>query len=336
MPGRPASSYLSTVRRILFRLGLLTGGLLGVMWIAGWLVVFQPVFGSNPTSELRVDPEALKRHVRMISEELSPRGYVNAPNLERCVDYIASEFEKRGARVEIQEYEVGGRRYRNVIGTFGTGDADRWIVGAHYDAFGDLPGADDNASGVAGLIELAGLLGAEEGPPNVELVAYALEEPPFFRSRFMGSAIHAWQLKEQQANVRGVVILEMIGYFDDAWMSQSYPVALMRAWYPSRGNFIALAGRLDQRAFVRDFKVAMKGRSDLPVYSINAPAVVPGIDFSDHLNYWRHGYNALMVTDTAFYRNREYHTAGDTWERLDYRRMADVVVMIAGALHASR
>jgi len=117
----------------------------------------------------------------------------------------------------------------------------------------------------------------------------------------------------------------MIGYFSDAWFSQGYPFPLLRAFYPSRGNFIAVAGRLDQRRFTRQIKAGMKGATPLPVWSINAPASLPGLDFSDHRNYWDQGMNAVMVTDTSFYRNKEYHEAGDTWDRLDYTRMAYVV-----------
>lgn len=332
MAGSTPNRFSGGVLRLLARVAALLGILLAIVWVAAWIVICQPVFSSNPRSEETVDPVELEKHVRRLSEYLSPRSYANAPNLERCVEYIASEFQKRGAVVEIQEYSAGGRPFRNVIGRFGSGRGGLWIVGAHYDAFGETPGADDNASGVAGLIELAGLLGAQHAPPDVELVAYALEEPPFFRSHYMGSAVHAWQLHEQRVDVHGVVVLEMIGYFDDAWMSQDYPTALLRALYPSRGNFIALAGRLDQRVFVRNFKRRMKGLADLPVYSINAPPNLAGIDFSDHTSYWQYGWPALMITDTAFYRNKAYHTVDDTWDRLDYRRMADVVTMVFGAL----
>lgn len=301
-----------------------------VAWLTCWILFFQPVVVSNPRSDARVSPERLAAHVRTLSEQFSPRSSLNAPNLERAAVYIADEFRKAGAAVDIQEYAVGGRPYRNVIASFGRrgSPAPLWVVGAHYDAFGETPGADDNASGVAGLIELARLLALNPDPPATELVAYGLEEPPHFRTATMGSAVHAGSLRARNASVRGAVILEMIGYFSDEPGSQSYPIGALRAFYPSRGNFIALVGNLDQRKFVRDFKAAMQGTTDLPVYSINAPASMPGIDFSDHLSYWAAGIPALMVTDTAFYRNREYHKAGDRWDRLDYDRMADVVTMV--------
>ncbi|MEI8313452.1 MAG: peptidase M28, partial [Verrucomicrobiota bacterium] len=144
----------------------------------------------------------------------------------------------------------------------------------------------------------------------------------------MGSAVHAKELREKGINVRGVVILEMIGCFSDGWMSQDFPFPLLRLFYPSRGNYIAVVGRLDQWPFMRELKKNMQGATGLPVYSINAPASLPGVDFSDHLNYWETGCNAVMVTDTSFYRNHDYHDEGDVWSRLDYKRMAEVVVAV--------
>ena len=152
----------------------------------------------------------------------------------------------------------------------------------------------------------------------------------------MGSAVHAQSLADAQADVRGVIVLEMVGYFRDERGSQSYPSLLLKLMYPSRGNFIAVAGPWDQGDWIKTVKIGMKGATDLPVYSIRAPSAVPGIDFSDHLNYWPHGFKAIMVTDTAFYRNRSYHTPTDTADRLDYDRMAQVVVALFEALQMTR
>lgn len=299
-----------------------------VLWLAGWVILCQPNFPGGQKSSVSVDPEALKKHVRVISEEFFPRGCLNTRNLDRCSDYIRTELEKTGARVRVQEYSEHGRTYRNVIARFGRGDEGLLVVGAHYDACGPMPGADDNASGVAGLIELARLFGRAPVDRNIELVAYSTEEPPYFRTPSMGSAVHAKELRERGINVRGVVVLEMIGCFSDAWMSQDFPFPLLRLFYPSRGNYIAVVGRLDQWPFMRELKKNMQGATDLAVYSINTPASLQGVDFSDHLNYWETGCNAVMVTDTSFYRNHDYHDKGDIWERLDYNRMADVVVAV--------
>jgi hypothetical protein len=141
----------------------------------------------------------------------------------------------------------------------------------------------------------------------------------------MGSAVHARSLREQGASVRAMISLEMIGYFSDREGSQRLPSPLLKAVYPTRGDFITVVGKMDQGPLVRTVKRAMRGASTLPVYSINAPRAIPGVDFSDHANYWDAGYDAVMVTDTAFYRNPNYHAHTDTAETLDYVRMAAVV-----------
>jgi hypothetical protein len=148
----------------------------------------------------------------------------------------------------------------------------------------------------------------------------------------MGSAVHAASLKREGARVSVMFSLEMIGYFSDAEGSQGFPFSSLSLFYPSRGNFIAVVGDVGEGLLVRRIKKAMLAASSLPVYSINALAFIPGIDFSDHLNYWNEGYRAVMITDTAFYRNHAYHTFADTAGRLDYQRMALVVEGVYGAI----
>jgi Zn-dependent M28 family amino/carboxypeptidase len=167
---------------------------------------------------------------------------------------------------------------------------------------------------------------------RVELVAYTLEEPPFFRSEQMGSAMHAKALKQEGAVVRVMFSLEMIGYFSDARNSQQFPSSAFSLFYPTEGNFISVVGKMDDGMLVRRIKKAMTRATSLPVYSINAPRLIPGVDLSDHLSYWREGYPAVMITDTAFYRNANYHTLDDTAERLDYRRMGQAVEGVYAAV----
>jgi Zn-dependent M28 family amino/carboxypeptidase len=294
--------------------------------------ISQPTLRRNTVSALVVDPQRLNDHVVMLSETCHPRDWEHVANLERCAGYITSHFTNAGAAVEAQVFDVRGQAYRNVIGRFGVGRGEKIVVGAHYDACADTPGADDNASGVAALIELAYLLQRNAPDREIELVAYTLEEPPFFRTQHMGSAVHARRLAKEDTDLKGVIVLEMVGCFSDEKGSQSYPSLLLKLMYPSRGNFIAVAGPWDQGDWIKAIKIGMKGTTDLPVYSIRAPSVVPGIDFSDHLNYWPHGFKAIMITDTAFYRNRAYHTPADTADSLDYNRMAKVVVALYEAL----
>ena len=307
-----------------------------ILWgaIAGTLLLItQPMFSSfvKNTEVPDVSPERLKTHVQKLSEEFSPRSYIDTENLDRTAAYIKHEFEQTRGQVTEQPYKANGKSYRNVIAMFGKESKERIVIGAHYDVCEPLPGADDNASGVAGLIELAYLLGKTELPMQIELVAYTLEEPPFFRSETMGSAVHAASLKKQGVQVRAMMSLEMIGYFSDEPNSQSFPNPVLRLFYPSRGNFISIVGNFGQINLVRKMKRTMRANTSLPVYSINAPSWLPGIDFSDHLNYWKNDFPAVMITDTSFYRNQNYHTAQDTLEKLDYNRIAQVVQ----AVHAT-
>ena len=287
--------------------------------------VTQPGVRAIRSADTSIDAAALERHVRMLSSTLHPRSHEDPANLDAAADYVLAELRAMGARTDVQSFEVGGRTYRNVIARFGASHGPLLVIGAHYDSCGDTPGADDNASGVAGLIELARALRATPPAQAVELVAYTLEEPPFFRTESMGSFQHARALSRQGREVRLMLSLEMIGYFRDTPRSQQYPMAALKALYPREGNFIALVGAYRDFGAMRRVKGLFKGVSDLPVTSINAPSLVQGVDFSDHASYWRFDMPALMVTDTAFLRNPNYHGPGDTADKLDYARMAQVV-----------
>ncbi|HVE72732.1 MAG TPA: M28 family peptidase [Thermoanaerobaculia bacterium] len=270
----------------------------------------------------RADARTLEAHVRFLTNDVRPRGAAYPENLDRAARYIAGHFRAAGGRTSLQTFDARGRRYSNVVAEFGpasSGDAVL-VIGAHYDAFtetGPLPGADDNASGTAGLIELARLLGRSDVRRPVVLVAYTTEEPPFFGSEQMGSAVHAASLASP---VRGMICLEMIGYFAE---TQSWPNALFRWIYPTRGDFIGVAGGWNDRHLAREVKRAIAGAGGIRVVSFSGPRETS--DASDHRNYWARGWPAVMVTDTAFLRNPHYHTAHDTAETLDYARMARVV-----------
>src|SRR5215212_6638455 len=320
-------------RRRIIRLMLFVVLIFLVLLACVWFWVTQPLLSrARPNSERTVDPSRLEAHVRKLSIELGPRDASHIENLDRVAAYIKDEFSQTTARVSEQVYHVQGLTYRNVVAYFGPESEERIIVGAHYDTAGPLPGADDNASGVAGVIELARLLGRQQPPLRVELVAFSLEEPPYYRTTGMGSSVHAESLRNQNVQVRAMFSLEMIGCFSDTPNSQFFPVGVLSAFYPSRGNFIAVVSRMSDGLLVRRTKSAMRNAAPLPVYSINAPRSVPGVDFSDQLNYWQAGYSAVMITDTAFYRNRNYHTAQDTAEKLDYKRMAMVVEGVYAAV----
>ncbi len=290
--------------------------------------VTQPVptgSGPPPNPLIEVDPERLKNHVRIMTREMAPRNFQHFENMEKTADYIHEKFDGAGARISELSYEINGKTFRIVSGFFGPETKERLIVGAHYDAVPGSPGADDNASGVAGLLEMATILGDNPPSMKVELVAYPNEEPPFFYTTLMGSYVHAMHLKEEKIPVRLMIALESIGYFTDKPFTQLFPNPFFRLFYPSRGNFIAVVSRLREGPAVRRIKKVMRTVPDLSVYSFNGPSFIAGVDYSDHRSYWKAGYRALMVTDTAFYRYDHYHTPQDLPENLDYKRLSKVV-----------
>lgn len=322
----------SLLSSVVLLIGILAGGV---------AVVTQPFVRGVTSLPPQVDSKRLEAHVKRLSVDLYPRSHDQFRNIDLAAQYILNEFKAAGGRVTVQEVSVQDATYKNIVARFGPASGPVVVIGAHYDSHGDAnggakhprgytpethtPGADDNASGVAGLLELARLLGRTAQAQPIELVAYALEEPPHFRTEHMGSAWHARSLRAAKQDVEFMLSLEMIGYFSDEPGSQTYPVPAMSHLYSDRGDFIALVGKLSDFGAMRRIKAIMAGATSLPVYSINAPPLLQGIDFSDHLNYWQEGFPSFMVTDTAFMRNKNYHLAGDTYEKLDYARMSKVV-----------
>jgi Zn-dependent M28 family amino/carboxypeptidase len=269
-----------------------------------------------------IDQQALKNHVIFLSQTAAPRNSEHPENLDKVAKYIKAQLSKSTDSVEFQKYLVRNKEFKNVIAKYGPESSDLIVIGAHYDSYSSFAGADDNASGVAGLIALGKLVSTMALTSQIVLVAYSLEEPPHFASKHMGSYIHASSIKNK--NVKMMISLEMIGYFNDKAQSQKYPMPMMNIFYPNRGNFIAVVDEFTSNNAVA-LKSAINKYTDLAAYSINAPSMVPGIDFSDHRNYWSYGFPAVMLTDTAFYRNQAYHTDKDTYDRLDYGSMAKVI-----------
>jgi len=306
----------------------------GVLLVVGVLVLTNPVKAEPYAFGIAADPVRLRTDVEGLVGLPGYRCFERPDDLDRAADWVKSALEASGLEVEVQPYEVDGRSLRNFIARYGPDDAPMLVVGAHYDVCGEQPGADDNASAVAGLLELARLL-AQHRPEvshRIELALWPLEEPPNFRTPTMGSAVHANALASRGADVRGMICLEMLGYFSDQPGSQKYPAPGMGLLYSSRGDFISVVGNGSSWGFTRRVKSRMAGATMLPVSSINAPTMVPGVDFSDHLNFWKQGWDAVMVTDTAFYRNPNYHELSDTPDTLDYERMAHVVTGVFAAI----
>lgn len=286
-------------------------------------IVFLFYFSGNCFAT--TDTTSIKLHLQKITKTTAYRNHQNVAQLNVIADYIKSHFLTYSDSVHFQEYEVDGQVYKNVICSFGTENAQRIIVGAHYDVCGNQEGADDNASGVVALLELASQLKGQTLNKRIDLVAYTLEEPPYFRTVYMGSAVHAKYLSDHKIDVFGMLSIEMIGYFKDEKKTQNYPLGILSWFYGNKGNYITLVNKFNKGRFAKQFGRYFKKTKTINTKKFTGPKKLPGIDFSDHLNYWNYGYSALMITDTSFYRNKNYHQKTDTLETLDVGRMAKVI-----------
>lgn len=292
---------------------------LGILWV----ILAQPTWVTNNPSSISVNKDRLKEHVRFLSIDAFPRHDMTPLQLEKAASYIEKYWGEIGYRVERQEVPRNNKKYFNIIGHLNEGKGHKMVIGAHYDGCLQTPGADDNASGVAGLMELSVLLANANLSYEIEVVAYALEE-----HGLIGSMTHAKSLSDKKEQLDGVLVFEMIGYFSDEPYSQKFPLPLLYLYYPNQGNFIALVGVIGQRPFTKLVKQGMQGSTNLPIYSLNAPTSLKDINRSDHAAYWQFGFPAIMITDTANFRNSAYHTSNDTIDRLDFDRMAQVVISV--------
>jgi len=274
---------------------------------------------------INADSIQLKNHLTAITKTLKSRNYLNLETLNYVGDYIYNEFEQYADTTYYQRYLVNGNEYKNVIAVFGSEHTKTIVIGAHYDVCGEQEGADDNASGVMGLLELARMLNHQKLNYRIEIVAYTLEEPPFFRTEQMGSYIHAKSLLDNNTDVYGMLCMEMIGYFDEAEDSQRYPINQLKWLYGNKGNYITLANKFSNGSFASTFSKGFKNQNTINTKKFKGPQSMPGLDYSDHLNYWNLGYSAVMITDTSFYRNENYHEKTDTMETLDFSKIAKVI-----------
>ncbi len=277
----------------------------------------------------------LMRHVHALAGEIGERNVWRPQSLRAAADYIRGELAALGYQVSAQSYRVHGADCDNLeVAIPGAARHDQMVLaGAHYDTVPGSPGADDNASGVAGLIEIARLLRERRPAQTVKLVAFVNEEPPFFFFGEMGSKVYAEAARRRGDAIRVMLSLEMLGCYSDAPRSQGYP-PLLRWFYPQRGNFIAFVSNLRSRRALREVVAAFRAQCDFPAEHLASPSFVPGVAWSDQLSFWRAGYPAVMVTDTAFYRYPYYHSAEDTPEKLCYPEMARVVDGLAKAIAA--
>lgn len=280
-----------------------------------------------PTVEELQLAQRLREHVTQIARE--EHNTAHPGKLDDVASYIESTLVALGHTVKQQMFSVDGNRVRNLEVSLGPSDQRGTkviVVGAHYDSAPGTPGANDNASGSAAVIELARILNDMKPAPDhvVKLVLFVNEEPPYFKTPQMGSFHHARDLYTQGEDVVAMLSLETIGYYSDEKGSQHYPPPL-DALYPDTGNFIGFVGDLGSRELVRRVVGSFRNHTRFPSEGLAAPATIPGVDWSDHWAYREHGFPALMVTDTAPYRYPYYHTAQDTPDKIDYERLARVV-----------
>jgi Peptidase family M28 len=316
---------------VLWILGAL--GLLVALPVAGvlWMTAVPGRSHAGPPPPLTPDQAALaarlQEHVRAVASR--PHNLGHPEELERAASHIEAVLEGMGYAVHRQPFSAAGQEVRNievVIEPAVAAGARTLVVGAHYDSYSNAPGANDNGTGVAGVIELAGLLADLQGRASlrIRLVLFVNEEPPFFKTGLMGSLVYAKRLQASGEPVLGMLSLETLGFYSDEEGSQRYPPPL-GLLYPTKGDFVAFVGLTSSRALVRRAVAAFRALAPFPSEGGTAPGFIPGIDWSDHWSFERVGIPALMVTDTAPFRYPHYHTPADTPDKVDYGRLARVV-----------
>lgn len=276
----------------------------------------------------------IEQHLHLLTREIGERSVHRWENHARTRDALQDIFQRIGLRTTLETYEYQGTTVANVIAEINPGRqaAQRYLVGAHYDTVTGTVGADDNASAVAVLLELATILQQNrtllDADLSIRLVAFALEEPPVFSTSFMGSKVHAGAMKANQEQLTGMICLEMVGFTCHRKGCQSYPFPLRFMNYPQTGDFIGIVGNYQSRKFTASLMEAFRNNPALPVISLSVPFngwLMPAIRLSDHAPFWDQGFNAVMITDTAFYRNPHYHLPSDTMDTLDTGFMAELV-----------
>jgi len=274
-------------------------------------------------------------HVEHLSVKIGSRSVFEYEKLEEARRYIMAVLETLGYVPRVETYEYDGKPFGNIIVTIPGGARAGEIIlfGAHYDTVRGTPGADDNASAAAVLLELCRALTDVSYDRTIKCVFFTLEEPPIFRSEFMGSDVYARRARREGEDIRAMICLEMLGYYSDRKGGQGFPLPFMSLMYPATPNFIAVVGNLRALRLVQRVRRALERGSAVPVETLTAVSMVPGVDLSDHRSFWQRGYPAVMLTDTAFYRNPHYHTAGDTIEHVDFVTMAD---LLKGVIEVAR
>ena len=277
------------------------------------------------SADERVIRDRLKQHVEMLAGQIGERNVWHAEALEAAARYIRGSLEAPGYRVRVQSFESEGKTVQNLEVELPGASVPQEIVvvGAHYDSVLGGPGANDNASAVAALLEIARVLAGSSPARTLRLVAFVNEEAPFAYGEEMGSRVYAERSRQRGEQIKAMISLETIGWYSDEPGSQHYPFPYSY-FYPERGNFIGFVGNLSSWRLVRQALGAFRATTAFPSEGVAAPGWITGVGWSDHWSFWQAGYPAIMVTDTAFFRYPHYHAASDTPDRLDYTSLARV------------
>jgi hypothetical protein len=310
-----------------------------VFLIAAFLFFYNimPISQHPTSSEIPPFPEdaelrgRLESHIDELAVKIGERNIWRPYALGAAGSYIRNTFSSMGFEVVAQPYVTDGVRVENLeIELPGTGSGNEIvIIGAHYDSVIDCPGANDNGSGIAALLEIARWVRALQPARTLRLVAFVNEEPPFFQTDQMGSRVYARRCRGLGEDVVAMLSLETIGYYSDKEGSQNYPFPFS-LFYPSTGNFVGFVGNVSSRALVRKVKADFKKHTVFPCEAAAVPGAITGIGWSDHWSFWEEGYPALMVTDTALFRYDEYHTHADTPDKMDFEGFTQVVKGLMG------
>jgi Zn-dependent M28 family amino/carboxypeptidase len=284
--------------------------------------------GSLPplTEEERSLEQELRTYVQQLAGQIGERNLFQYKQLVAAATYIRTTLTSAGYDVRRHTYEVAGQASENIeaelLGTVKPDDI--LLIGAHYDSVQGSPGANDNASGVAAMLAMARALVRTKPACTVRFVAFTNEEPPFFQSRHMGSRLYAQRSRARNENISLMLSLETIGYYSDKPRSQHYPFPFS-FFYPSTANFIAFVGNMEHAPWVKRLLTSFRRHAQFPSEGGALWEWIPGVAWSDHWSFWKEGYPAVMVTDTAHNRYAHYHTATDTPDKVDFSHMARVV-----------
>lgn len=307
--------------RIIIRL-ILTGCVALILFKISTFGWWYTKVKNNAEADLNIKPDRLKDYVYVFSRKIGNRDALSDyKNLLKAADYIAEEFKRYGYEVLFQEYIAWDRKVKNIIAVKrgSVYPEEIVVVGAHYDTCGN-PGADDNSSGIAGLLELARIYSKGSFKRTIQFVAFVNEEPPFFQTKGMGSLVFARQARAENKDIKAALVLESIGFYSDKIFSQRYP-PLLGLFYPNKGNYLAVIGNLKSTRLAKNVEKGFKRKTSFLIRSLTLD-FLPAASFSDHWSFWQAGYPAVMITDTAFLRNHNYHQATDTFETLNYEYMA--------------